>query len=106
MPLAWRLYIGKLLNFIRFPARVNKCDYRSAGLGVTVKVEHRDLYTVITVNGLEVYFKRISGNMDGVGTSRASYTIPASNPGVVDLGGRPAWTPPSTQSQSTPESSD
>lgn len=60
----WRLYFGKLLNLIRFPASINKCDYRSSALGITVKVAHRDLFTVVTVNGLDVYFKRISGEID------------------------------------------
>jgi hypothetical protein len=68
----WRLYFGKLLNALGIPAVVRRGDYRSDAIGATVKVEHRDLFTVITVNGLDVYFSRITGSIDGVGLSQAS----------------------------------
>jgi hypothetical protein len=74
----WRLYIGKLWNALGIPAVVRRCDYRSDAIGATVKVEHRDLFTVITVNGLDVYFSRLTGSIDGVGLSQASYCKGAS----------------------------
>jgi hypothetical protein len=97
----WRLYFGKFLNIIGFPASINKCDYRSDTLGVTVKVEHRDLFTVITVNGLDVYFKRISGKIDGVGISQASYCTTGATLGLADLGALPFAPPPLPQKQNT-----
>jgi hypothetical protein len=100
----WRLYFGKFLNAIGFPAAVNKCDYRSGALGVTVKVEHRDLFTVITVNGLDVYFKRISGEIDGVGISQAAYCTTGVTLGLADLDEKPFAIPPPPQMQNTPES--
>jgi hypothetical protein len=100
----WRLYFGKFLNAIGFPASVNKCDYRSNALGVTVKVEHRDLFTVITVNGLDVYFKRISGEIDGVGISQASYCTTGGTLGLADLGAIPFASLPLPQKQNTPGS--
>jgi hypothetical protein len=69
----WRLHFGRLLNVLGIPASIRKCDYRSEAIGATVKVEHRDLFTVVTVNGLDVYFSRITGKIDGVGISQAAY---------------------------------
>lgn len=97
-----RLFFGKLLNLVGFPASVSKCDYRSDALGATVKVEHRDLFTIISVNGLDVYFHRISGEIDGVGISRASYCTKASSLGLADLDDSPVAPPPLVHRQSTP----
>jgi hypothetical protein len=32
-------------------------------------VRVRDLFTIIEVNGLEIYFHRLTGTIDGVGTT-------------------------------------
>jgi hypothetical protein len=61
------LYLGKLLNLAGYPMIVRECTYGTKELGVTVTVKRSDLFTVVTVNGIEVFFYRISGKIDGVG---------------------------------------
>ena len=67
-----KLYFGKLLNVAGFPGLVRECAYHSRALNAVVKVRKLGLYTVITVNGVDVYFTRFTGRIDGVGTSLAS----------------------------------
>lgn len=68
-------YAGKVLNLAGLPGFVRECDYQGEGTGAEVRVRRADLYTVITVNGLDVYFNRLSGTIDGTGSSRnADYT--------------------------------
>ncbi len=35
-----------------------------------ISVRTRDLFTIITVNGLDIYFHRLTGAIDGVGFSQ------------------------------------
>jgi hypothetical protein len=51
---------------------VQDVDYRSQAFGTEVSVKRGNLYTVVSVNGVEVYFNRFSGKIDGVGFSQAS----------------------------------
>ena len=67
-----KLWFGKFLNLAGFPGLVRECDYHSRALNAVVKVRKLGLYTVITVNGLDIYFTRFSGKLDGVGTSPTS----------------------------------
>ena len=46
---------------------VRECDYYSQSLGVIVRVRMNPRFTVITVNGVDVYFYRLTGGIDGVG---------------------------------------
>jgi hypothetical protein len=97
----WRLYFGKLLNVLGFAALVRECDYRSEAIGANVKVEHRDLFTVISVNGLDVYFSRITGKIDGVGTSQAACCMLDSSPLLADPDGEYVPTPQLARMQRT-----
>jgi len=67
----------------------------------TVKVEHRDLFTVVTVNGLDVYFSRLTGAIDGVGVSQAAYCTGETLPRSVDLDALHVTSPPLAQMRST-----
>jgi hypothetical protein len=101
-----RLYFGKMLNLLGIPATIRKCNYRSEAVGVTVKVQHRDLFTVVTVNGLDVYFSRITGNIDGVGVSQAAYCTAALAQESTDLGELFATPPPQPRMQKMLDCSD
>jgi hypothetical protein len=37
-----------------------------------VRVRASDFYTTVTVNGVDVYFYRLTGGIDGVGIAQAS----------------------------------
>jgi hypothetical protein len=98
----WRLYLGRLLNVLGMPAFVRSCDYRSQAIGATVKVEHRDLFTIITVNGLDVYFSRITGIIDGVGFNPTACCTTASDQESTDLAELLASETPQAHMQKTP----
>jgi len=62
-----RLALGMLYNLAGVPGLVRNCDYEAGVADATVKVRVRDLFTIIEVNGLEIYFHRLTGSIDGVG---------------------------------------
>ena|SRR6185503_6434083 len=65
-------WLGKLATRLGFPGIVQDVDYRSQAFGTEVSVKRGSLFTVVSVNGVDVYFNRFSGKIDGVGFSRAS----------------------------------
>ncbi len=67
-----QVWLGKLANWFGFPGVVKDAEYTSTAFGATVCVKRGNLYTVISVNGVDVYFDRFSGEIDGVGLSRAA----------------------------------
>ena len=58
---------GRVANLARLPGFVREGDYYSESLGVAVRVRTNPGFTVITVNGVDIYFYRLSGYIDGVG---------------------------------------
>ena len=69
--LGWLRFWGSVANLAGFPGIVREGQYVSQR-GVTVRVRTSTLYTTVTVNGVDVYFYRLSGGIDGVGFSRAA----------------------------------
>lgn len=69
--LIWRKFCGKLANLAGMPAVVRETDYHSS-LGVDVAVRTTPLYTTVTVNGVDVYFYRLTGKINGVALTPAS----------------------------------
>ena len=53
--------IGRILNLF-MPSFVRPCKH-----GSVVEVKVLPYYTIITVNGLDVYFDRMTGKIDGTG---------------------------------------
>jgi len=70
--LSWLWFWGWLANLAGYPCVVRECDYGSDAFGVRVRVRSSNLFTTVTVNGVDVYFYRLSGGIDGVGISRAA----------------------------------
>ena len=70
-------WLGSLINSLGLPGFVRDTDYRSAQFGTQVRVRRGSLFTVICVNGLDLYFHRLSGHIDGVGFSPSTDCIPA-----------------------------
>ena len=60
---------GTVLNVIAAPGFVRECDYEAGICEANIKVHISPLFTTITVNGLDIYFSRLSGIIDGVGMS-------------------------------------
>jgi hypothetical protein len=63
-----RIVLGKLFNLAGIPGLIQDCDYEAGITDATIKVRVRDLFTIIEVNGLEIYFHRLTGSIDGVGS--------------------------------------
>ena len=60
---------GRVANVAGLPGIVRECDYYSESLEVAVRVRMNRRFTVITVNGVDVYFYRLTGYIDGVGVN-------------------------------------
>ena len=72
----WRTWIGNLANLAGYPSVVREGDYGSDASGMMVSVRSSALYTTVTVNGVDVYFNRLSGQLDSIG-----FSAPAGGPG-------------------------
>ena len=67
--LSLRVLAGKLYNLAGVPGLVRDCDYSASICEARIKVRAEKLFTVITVNGLDIFFHRLTGKIDGVGFS-------------------------------------
>jgi hypothetical protein len=81
-------WLGHLMNAVGAPGFLRDTEFRSRTFGTHVRVKRGPLFTVVSVNGLDVYFSRFTGTVDGVGFSSSCACTPAS-------------TSPSSASQST-----
>ena len=88
-----RQWLGGLANLLGMPGFVRDTTYRSQNLGAAVVVKRGRLFTVVCVNGVDVYFNRFSGRIDGVGSSGSADCM---------LAGAPAPAPAAAGSWSAP----
>ncbi len=66
-----RLWLGKLLVVLGIPGVVVNQSYEAVNTRAKVRVHLGPLFSVVSVNGLDVYFHRLTGKIDGVGFSPA-----------------------------------
>jgi len=93
-----RFWAGKVLNAIGVPGVVVPGTYE-AGIGeASVRITLGPLFTVVTVNGLDVYIHRFTGAIDGVGFSLATGCKPAGTPALERSAALPAAEPAPTRS--------
>ncbi len=79
-----RLWAGRVLNAIGVPGVVQPGTYE-AGIGqASVRITVGPLFTVVTVNGVDVYLDRFTGAVDGVGFGVASGSALADTPRPAD----------------------
>lgn len=71
---------GRVMNALGVPGFVSPTNYKSQALGIRVQVRCSGFFTVVSVDGLDVYFTRLTGRVDGVGFSPTSDCRPASVP--------------------------
>jgi hypothetical protein len=62
--------LGRFLNALGAPGFVRSGSYESRQTGARVQVYCGELFTVVSINGTEVYFDRLHGRIDGVGSGR------------------------------------
>ena len=49
-----RVFVGKFLNVAGVPGLVHDCDYVAGITDAKVRVQVGELFTIITVNGLDI----------------------------------------------------
>jgi hypothetical protein len=59
--------LGKVFNLFGLPGFARRGSYRAPVSGISVRVEKSDLFTVVSVDGVDVYLHRITGEIGGVG---------------------------------------
>lgn len=64
-------FLGTILNLAGFPGWVREGDYQSS-FGTDVKVRISPLYTRVSIDGVEIFFHRITGRIDGIGFSQGA----------------------------------
>ena len=74
--LRWLAFCGRVANLAGYPCLIREGRFESPAVGVNVSVQASDSYTIVTVNGVEVFFHRLSGQFDGVGFSQNSHPRP------------------------------
>ena len=82
-----RQWLGWILNKLGLPGFVGDTEFRSRKLAAHVRVRRRRLFTIVSVNGLDVYFRRLTGRLDGVGMTATRGYTPAQAPESVRPGG-------------------
>lgn len=69
----WMRYLaGQFLNATGIPGVVADGDYHAEIYPAEIRVKVGPLFTVVAVNGLDIYFHRLTGVIDGVGFSPAA----------------------------------
>lgn len=71
-----RRLLGTLLNLAGAPGIVREGDYHDPSAQLTVRVRKYRSFTVISVNGLNIHFRRFTGKLDSIGTSPHSIDDP------------------------------
>lgn len=89
-----RMLAGRLCNVLGLPGIVAPCDYQAQVTNASIRVRIGDLFTVISVNGLDVYFHRLTGEIDGIGFSPASDCTLGATPELVHSDASPVDLPP------------
>jgi hypothetical protein len=72
-----RVGFGQLYNLAGIPGLMRECEYEAGITDARITVRVRDLFTIINVNGLDIYFHRLTGTIDGVGSMSGCTTASA-----------------------------
>jgi hypothetical protein len=64
-----RLWAGRLLMALRLPGIMVAQTYEAEITRARVRVHLSPLFSVVSVNGVDIYFHRLTGRIDGVGFS-------------------------------------
>jgi hypothetical protein len=91
--LLFREKIGQLVNLAGLPGFLRECDYDAGITDANISVRVHPLFTVVRVNGLDIYFHRITGVIDGVGVSQTSGCSGRQDSQSIDFGEPPVDLP-------------
>ena len=62
-----RQWLGRTANALRYPAVVQPMEISDPVTGCSIEIRVGSLFTVISVDGRDYYFKRLTGRFDGTG---------------------------------------
>lgn len=83
-----RLILGTILKLAGIPGLVRECDYEAEAVDARISVRVREMYTIIHINGIDIYFHRLTGKIDGVGSATSwpkdEVRLPANFPAIPD----------------------
>ena len=91
--------LGQAFNALGMPGIVRTTDYASKAFGTRVQVRCGRFFTVVSVNGIDVYFERLTGRIDGVGSSPKSDRKSGAAPELAHLAVLRDSQPETTQNQ-------
>src|SRR5436309_14944377 len=63
--------VGRCLLWLRIPGLVRPVEYYDEVSGIRLSVRTSLLFTKISINGRDFYFRRLSGQFDGTGQGSA-----------------------------------
>ena len=90
---------GRVFHLAGIPGFVRDCEYDAGVTRAHVRVKVGKLFTVVSVNGLDIYFHRLTGAIDGVGFSPVSGCTAASTEESVHPAEKHAARPRQPQTQ-------
>lgn len=64
-----KVLIGHALNLFAAPGFIRPVEQYYRSINKTIKVEVTELFTIISIDGIDWYFYRLNGKLDGWGTS-------------------------------------
>ena len=83
-----RLALGILYNLAGLPGLVRECEYEAGAVDARISVRVREMYTVIQINGIDIYFHRLTGKIDGIGSvtgwPKGEVRLPATFPALSE----------------------
>ena len=89
-----RYLVGRFLNVLGVPGVLTEGEYSAGICRAYIRVTVGPLFTVVTANGLDIYFHRLTGKIDGVGFSPAADYTKDAIPGSEHSVARPVEGPP------------
>jgi hypothetical protein len=78
-------WLGSLLNSLELPGFIRAGNQTSKATGVLVSVRFSSLYSIVSVNGIDVYFHRLTGRIACVGLKPAFDTPTLEHSGAPRL---------------------
>jgi hypothetical protein len=94
-----KFWLGRLANVAGYPAVVRKCEYMGP-LGKPVSVKVHELYTIVSIGGVDVYFNRLTGKIDGTGFIQSADCSLDETPRLIGPVSALGMAPPQARKQS------
>ena len=90
-----RAYLGRLANRLGMPGLLKDADFHSR-FGTKVRVQRGHFFTVVSVDGTNVYFDRLTGKIEHVVAYSQDHRRNRQNDCTEDLVDNFVWKPTNT----------